>query len=153
MHVGVSACAAVRVMYIECMYTLKIPFVLTARPFRNKGRPYRKASRLIGCGCVAGELGDIVRTLCNLFPSLWTSILFFFFFLLPPLFGPVRPLLTVGWRVDQTAVVLQIIFRTRCKAPDLINYNSVRVITALQDSWRYNRSARVAVNKLQTHNR
>lgn len=36
--------------------------------------------------------------------------------------------------VDQTAVVRQIIFRTRCKAPDLVNYNSVRVITALQDS-------------------
>lgn len=44
------------------------------------------------------------------------------------------PFLVVVWRVDQTAAVRQIIFRTCCKASDLINYNSVRVITALQDS-------------------
>lgn len=129
MHVSVSACAAVRVMYIECMYTLKIPFVLTARPFRNKGRPYLNVSFLIGRGCgrITPELEDIVGTLCNLFLPLRTSFLFL-------LSRCVRPRLVVGWRVDQTAVVLQIIFRTRCKAPDLINYNSVRVITALRDS-------------------
>lgn len=71
-----------------------------------------------------------MRTLCNLFLSLSLSqdLFSIFSFCL----SVSALLVAVQQCVDQTAVVWQIIFSTRCKAPDLINYNSVRVITAGQ---------------------
>lgn len=78
--VCMSACTCVpaRVMYVECMYTFKNSFCSRGPTFQNKGRPYLNVSLLIswGCGCIAGELEDIVRTLCNLFLPLRTSFLF-----------------------------------------------------------------------------
>lgn len=77
--VCMSMCVLVHVMHIECVYTLKIPFVLTARPFKKKrtSLSLRKLSNWSGPWLYHWRAGrHYMRTLCNLFLSLWISFLF-----------------------------------------------------------------------------
>lgn len=74
---------------------------------------HRKAERLCQCIMESVSSSQDLFSICS--------------FCLTLTFGPVA---VIAWRVAQTAVVWEIISRTRCKAPDLINYTSVGVITA-----------------------
>lgn len=56
------------------------------------------------------------------FASLWITLVYF---LLLPARAPVVVVVQQQRVVDQTAVVQEIIFRTRCKAPDPINYCTI----------------------------
>lgn len=57
-----SVCVSVRVMYTECTYTIKNSLCSYNPTFQNKGHPYLCISFLIGwgCGCLAGELEDVM---------------------------------------------------------------------------------------------